>query len=181
MSVSSDSDRHDLAFLDFCSEWLVSLAKDAGTLADVLRHDPEHPGCAALVGGLNYLFKSLDLIPDGIEDLGYLDDAFVLRVAAAHGVAAGLEEPALVALATQAKEVETFLGDDYARLVAFVERTRDGSVRGRSPLQILNDSALRSSFLSELDGWRGQYTNPSFTKEARTLVKLRSFLGAKLP
>ena len=31
---------------------------------------------------LNYLFKSLDLIPDGLEEIGFVDDAFVFRVAA---------------------------------------------------------------------------------------------------
>ncbi len=30
--------------------------------------------------GLNYIFKSLDLIPDGIDDIGFCDDAFVIRV-----------------------------------------------------------------------------------------------------
>ena len=40
----------------------------------------------SLVSGLNYIFKSLDLIPDGIDDLGFLDDAFVLRVACAFAV-----------------------------------------------------------------------------------------------
>ena len=33
------------------------------------------------------MFKSLDLIPDGLEGLGFLDDAFVLRVAAGLAVA----------------------------------------------------------------------------------------------
>jgi dTDP-4-dehydrorhamnose reductase len=36
-----------------------------------------------VTSGLNYIFKSLDLIPDGIDDLGFCDDAFVIRVAAA--------------------------------------------------------------------------------------------------
>jgi uncharacterized membrane protein YkvA (DUF1232 family) len=43
----------------------------------------------ALASGLNYVFKSVDLIPDGIDDIGYLDDAFVLRVACAQVLAAG--------------------------------------------------------------------------------------------
>ena len=37
-------------------------------------------------GALTYLFKSPDLIPDGIEDLGFIDDAFVFRMAAAAAI-----------------------------------------------------------------------------------------------
>src|SRR6187431_3781709 len=68
--------------LDAFPDWLRSLADDARALASVL----EAEGAAALqrrsAAALNYLFKSLDLIPDGLEDLGFIDDAFVLRAAA---------------------------------------------------------------------------------------------------
>ena len=68
-------------------EWLRSLADDATDLGETL-NDASAPDAARryAAGGLNYLFKSLDLIPDGIEDLGFLDDAFVMRVAAALAV-----------------------------------------------------------------------------------------------
>src|SRR5829696_10313063 len=70
--------------LDTFPEWLRTLATDATDLAQVVA-TASAPDVAKryVTGGLNYLFKSLDLIPDGIEDLGFLDDAFVLRVAAA--------------------------------------------------------------------------------------------------
>jgi hypothetical protein len=45
-------------------------------LSPTIRHD-------ASCGLAQRIFKSLDLIPDGIEDLGFIDDAFVFRVAAA--------------------------------------------------------------------------------------------------
>jgi uncharacterized membrane protein YkvA (DUF1232 family) len=179
----------DDLFLDTFSAWLASLGTDALVLSHALKSSMEgsgpgggdRRGPASLVGGLNYLFKSLDLIPDGIEDLGYLDDAFVIRIAARNAVDAGIHDEALRALAKHAETIEAFLGSDFQRLAAYVEGTRDKPVRGRSPEQILNDEAIRSSFTSELDGFAAQYQHPSFTKQPRTLVKLRAFLSAKLP
>jgi uncharacterized membrane protein YkvA (DUF1232 family) len=64
--------------------WLRSLADDAQKLAALLEQSGSSPAARrSAASSLNYLFKSLDLIPDGLEDLGLIDDAFVLRVAAA--------------------------------------------------------------------------------------------------
>src|SRR4249920_3722011 len=76
----SDSDE---SLLEAFESWLGQLGRDAELLGSVLgatELDVEARKAAA--GGLNYVFKSLDLIPDGVDDIGYLDDAFVLRVSA---------------------------------------------------------------------------------------------------
>ncbi|HOU94151.1 MAG TPA: YkvA family protein, partial [Polyangiaceae bacterium] len=69
---------HEARCLDAFPEWLRELGADARVLAAALEDAalPEvvRRGCAA---ALNYLFKSVDLVPDGIEDLGFVDDAFV--------------------------------------------------------------------------------------------------------
>ncbi len=68
----------DSRYLDAFPEWLRGLGVDARALAAVVERedlpDAVRRQCAA---ALNYLFKSVDLIPDGIEDLGFIDDAFV--------------------------------------------------------------------------------------------------------
>src|SRR6186713_2281718 len=70
-------------YLDTFPAWLRALGEDAEKLGGVLEAGTlGDPAREAIAGGLNYLFKSLDLIPDGIDDIGYLDDAFVVRVAA---------------------------------------------------------------------------------------------------
>src|SRR3984957_17956740 len=117
--VSADS-----RFLEMFPSWLRSLGEDAAALGLIAEGDAPEGVRRYVVAGLNYLFKSLDLIPDGIDDLGFLDDAFVLRVAAA---LARAESPAaapaaegtvdvLGRLADDARAVKEFLGDDYARL-----------------------------------------------------------------
>jgi uncharacterized membrane protein YkvA (DUF1232 family) len=172
--------------LDLFPEWLRMLATDAGELAKVLASTTVAEGTRRYVaGGLNYLFKSLDLIPDGIEDLGYLDDAFVIRVAAQLALhdnpAAREEAPVLVRLAGDTKLIADLLGKDYARLEAYVKTLTRGTARGRTVDDILHDAAARSAFLHEVGGWAASYQTPSFTRDEKNLVKLQSFLGAKLP
>jgi hypothetical protein len=40
---------------------------------------------------------------------------------------------------------------------------------------------LQAEFLSEVAAWSQGYEVPPFNKHARTLVKLKAFLSAKLP
>jgi len=172
--------------LDLFPEWLRALANDAGELSQVLASHHVAEGVRRYVaGGLNYLFKSLDLIPDGIEDLGYLDDAFVIRVGAALALA---EEPSakdgapvIARLAGDAKLIAELLGKDYARLEAYVKTLTRGTARGRTVDDIIHKDDVRSAFLHEVTGWASSYETPTFTRDHKNLVKLQSFLGAKLP
>jgi uncharacterized membrane protein YkvA (DUF1232 family) len=172
--------------LDLFPEWLRALGADASELAKVLASTTAAESTRRYVaGGLNYLFKSLDLIPDGIEDLGFLDDAFVLRVAASLALkeapAAKDESPALGRLAGDTKLVADLLGKDYARLEAYVRTLTRGSARGRSVDEILKDAAVSAAFQHEVTSWAASYETPTFTRDEKNLVKLQSFLGAKLP
>jgi uncharacterized membrane protein YkvA (DUF1232 family) len=163
--------------------WLKSLAEDAQKLAGLLEHAEASPAAQrGAASALNYLFKSLDLIPDGLEDLGFIDDAFVLRVAAALVSEGDRDaEGVLVTLAADAGLISEFLGADYPRLERYVQKLADGSARGRSVAQILEDGALRVDFVREVRQWSAGYTSPSFARDTRSLVKLRSFLGTRLP
>src|SRR5579862_4015622 len=78
----------DPRFLEVFPQWLRSLGEDAGAIGEAIAASGDDDGTRSLVAGLNYIFKSLDLIPDGIDDIGFLDDAFVVRVACAQAVAA---------------------------------------------------------------------------------------------
>ncbi len=176
----------DTKCLDTFPEWLRSLADDASDLSSAIGdQDLPEPIRRYAVAGLNYLFKSLDLIPDGIEDLGYLDDAFVLRVAAALAVAEtpGAEEkaPRVMRLSKDAKLIAELLGDDFSRLEAYVIKLKTGAARGRTVDEILTDDAIRRDFMNEVSGWATSYEAPNFARDEKNLVKLKSFLSAKLP
>ncbi len=176
----------DARCLDAFPTWLRSLAEDASELGGLLERT-ELPEVLRqhVAGALSYLFKSLDLIPDGIEDLGFIDDAFVLRAACRALLEA---EPEAVQgcvevdkLGKQAPLIEEFLGSDYRRLDAFVEGLRDITVRGRSVADVVGDETVRSEFLAELRAWAQTYQAPTFSRDEKNLVKLKAFLTTKLP
>ncbi|MSP24913.1 MAG: DUF1232 domain-containing protein [Myxococcales bacterium] len=172
--------------LDAFPEWLRALADDARDLSKAVADTDAPPAVRAYcAAALNYLFKSLDLISDGIEDLGYLDDAFVLRVAAALALdeapSAAESVPYAVRLAGDAKLVAELLGADYARLETYVKRLRGGAARGRTVDEILANAEIRAEFLNEVDGWAKSYDPPSFVRDEKNLVKLKSFLATQLP
>jgi len=173
----------DPKYLEIFPSWLRALGEDAGALGAVVGGDGPEPVRRHVTAGLNYLFKSLDLIPDGIDDLGFLDGAFVLRVAAAQAVAEtpAAKEGVVGRLADDVPALKEFLGDDYARLDAYVVGLKKGAARGRTVDDIMSDNDARSAFTSEVAAWAKEYQAPSFTRDTKTLVKLKSFLNAKLP
>lgn len=169
-------------FLDVFPVWLRTLGEDAGALGGVVTADAGEEVKKYVISGLNYIFKSLDLIPDGIDDLGFCDDAFVLRVAASLACETdGAARDGVVGrLAGEAKDVEEFLGDDYPRLVSYVKGLRKGAARGRTVDDIMTDESARSAFVHEVGAWAKDYQVPTFTRDVKTLIKLKAFLSAKL-
>jgi uncharacterized membrane protein YkvA (DUF1232 family) len=170
--------------LDAFPEWLRNLPADSAELAALLDDEgvPEETRRHA-ASALNYLFKSLDLIPDGIEDLGFLDDAFVLRVACKLAVEKGgaSAPPVVTRLAPESELVRELLGDAYGRLTKYVENLLHGAARGRTTDEIVQDAEVRASFLRELQAWSASYQPPHFARDEKNIVKLTSFLSAKLP
>lgn len=168
-------------FLEVFPDWLRTLGQDAAALGQIVEGQPGEEVAHYLTAGLNYIFKSLDLIPDGIDDLGFCDDAFVLRVASALACDAGAaKEGVLGRLADDAKQVEEFLGEDYPKLVTYVQGLRKGAARGRTVDEIMTEPAVRSAFLQEVAAWAKEYQVPALSRDVKTLIKLRAFLNAKL-
>jgi uncharacterized membrane protein YkvA (DUF1232 family) len=175
--------------LDIFPGWLNALGDDILTLlqAAEVRSVPE-TARLALIGGMNYVFKSLDLVPDGIDEIGYLDDAFVVRVAA--GIAAqekleALPGEALVALEKLARDVDTikeFLGPQlHKRFDVYVQRLARGAARGRAVADIASNEEVFKEFASDVRSFSKGYQKPSFSKDRRSLIKMRAFFEAKLP
>jgi uncharacterized membrane protein YkvA (DUF1232 family) len=174
----------DPRYLEVFPQWLRSLGEDAAQVGEMLAAGAgDDEATRSLVAGINYIFKSLDLIPDGIDDLGYLDDAFVLRVACALAVAArpDARQGVVHRLSDDARAVQDFLGADYARLESYVRGLRKGAARGRTVEDIVGDAPTRAQFLGEVRAWSSAYLVPSFARDQKTLVKLKAFLNAKLP
>ncbi len=175
---------NEVKYLDAFGAWLRTLGEDAQQLGAVLASPDAASGARqAAAGGLNYLFKSLDLIPDGIDDIGYLDDAFVLRVAAAQAEREGALQGQAGAkrLAEEDEIVRDFLGDSYARLDKYVAGLRTGAARGRTVQEILGNETMLEEFVADVKGFAANYQAPSFSRNPKNLIKLRAFFDAKLP
>ena len=180
--TANDDPSLDARYLEIFPSFLRSLGEDAGALGAVVTSDAPEEVRRYATSALNYIFKSLDLIPDGIDDLGFLDDAFVLRVAASLAIAEtpSAKDGALGRLADDAKNVKEFLGEVYPRLEGYVKNLRKGAARGRSVEDILGDETTRDAFVHEVSAWAKDYQVPSFTRDVKTLIKLKAFLSAKL-
>jgi uncharacterized membrane protein YkvA (DUF1232 family) len=173
---------NDGQYLEAFAAWLGKLGEDAEQLAAVLSNAEVAPVARqAVAGGLNYLFKSLDLIPDGIDDIGYLDDAFVLRVAARQAVDAGVSEQVLARLGGEAQLVQAFLGQNYPRLDRYVTGLRTGAARGRTVQEILASEKTLEDFSGDVKNFAGTYSAPAFSRDPKSLIKLSAFFDAKLP
>ncbi len=173
----------DAQCLDAFPIWLEQLAADAlDLLALVLDEEVAERQRLAAATSLNYLLKSLDLIPDGVQDLGLLDDAFVLRVCMTSGFEATADLPPLLArLRAECSLLESFLSDDFARLLRYCVELRTEPVRGRAPADIVNDPVVNLAFAEDVRAWAASYRAPLFPRDDKNLVKLRSFLRTKLP
>jgi uncharacterized membrane protein YkvA (DUF1232 family) len=174
--------------LDVFPGWLESLGSDVKTLQECYNADLETGVKRTLVGGINYLFKSLDLIPDGIDNIGYLDDAIVIRIAARIACDAGIDalnddqKTRLGKLADDVFIVKELMGDDlHARLADYVADLADGSARGRSVDDILEDETVARELAQEIEGFISEYETPAFEKDEKNIIRLKSFIEAKLP
>ena len=170
--------------LEAFPNWLKSLGDDAQKLAAVVenRSLPEGARRSAALA-LNYLFKSLDLIPDGLEELGFIDDAFVFRVAAASSSADEVQADSsgtLSRLADDVGLVREFLSDVYPRLEAYVAGSAGASARGRTVSDVLSNDMALVEFVRDARQWADAYQAPAFARDEKNLVKLRSFLSARL-
>ena len=178
------SDTVDVKYLDTFPNWLRSLGDDARTLSGIVSSDSPEVARRYAAAGLNYIFKSLDLIPDGVDDLGFCDDAFVLRVAAdlACTDSPDAKSGPLGKLAEEAVEVRAFLGQEiYEPLESYVKNLRKGAARGRTVEDIMTDDDVKKTFLHEVGAWADGYQTPSFTRDVKTLIKLKSFCAQNWP
>jgi len=175
--------------LEIFPNWLRTLDEDVQTILSSLKSsDISEDARKALTGGINYLFKSLDLIPDGIDDIGYLDDAFILRLAAKcalDGEIGKIDDELmrkLGALVNDTDLIKELLGEDiFDRLDKYTRDLRKGAARGRTVDEIIADDGIFKEFAAEAASFIKEYSSPGFSKDEKNLIKLIAFLDAKLP
>lgn len=136
--------------------WLQKLADgfvlDLGRVRAALEDDSvDREGRLLLVGALQYALDSFDMFPDHFEGLGFVDDAFVLRVAAAQVVAEGASFRGLLLLAKETSQLKEMLGPLYEPLGRLVAALPSKTIRGRTAAQVLSDKDVRAVFEADLN------------------------------
>ncbi|MCX7807215.1 MAG: DUF1232 domain-containing protein [Deltaproteobacteria bacterium] len=163
--------------------WIRELGNEALQLA-LLLEDSNVPHSAKLLlaGTLNYLFRSSDLVPDGIDEIGYLDDAFVLRVGAILAKKELSQSHFLVdRLAEEASLIRDFLGEMYSRLEHYVSNLQSLPARGRKAQDIIGEASQLAGFISEIRTFSKEYEPTPIGHDQKSLLRLRAFFDAKLP
>ncbi len=148
-----------MAHIDVFKTWAETIRQDIDAFKTLLESQKADEPSRKLAGGaLSYLVSKMDLIPDWNEGIGVIDDVMVLRVCAAlttdhkRGQLPTSAEATLDRLTNEADKIKAFLGGPiYDKLKAYCAKLEDQAVRGRTPMQLAEDPALRKTFYVELD------------------------------
>lgn len=160
--------------------WINSLPDDTKAIqAAVDAEGTPREAKLMLVGGLSYLLRKIDIVPDYLTGVGVVDDVFVLRIAAGEA-GLGADAPEVQALGESLEPVQEYLGDLYAGLVEYVKGLAEDPVRGRTADKILDDEATYKQFTRELADELASFAPKPITDGDRALREIKSFIKAKL-
>jgi uncharacterized membrane protein YkvA (DUF1232 family) len=138
--------------LSTLQELVSDLALDIGRARAALADDATPAEAKALVvGALQYVMDSWDILPDHYPALGLLDDALVLRVAAHLAVEKGGKHRALQKLAGDMDTVRELLGDLATPFEELCASLPARMVRGRTAATVLADADVKALFDADLN------------------------------
>lgn len=177
----------DAEALQHFSHWLAGLAADARALSKLVV-DPAQPSDVRAygIGALGAVLHASDVVCDGVEDLAWIDVALFLRLAARR---ASLGEPApeaggeasvIARLAGEAEAAQRFLGDLGPAYESGIEGRLAKVVRGRGVDGTLAEPELGAALAVDIATWAADFTPPALTQDQYELVKLRTFLRARV-
>lgn len=177
----------DNEILDKFSQWTASLPDDAKALREAFESKavPEEAK-KLVVGGLAYLMRKIDIVPDYLGGLGSVDDALVMRVAAMKAIESGLgdlEEETVARLKAMSDDVgaiKDYLADLFDGFASYVTDLPSQAVRGRDAAKVLEDPETRQQFLYELADEIKNYVAKPIEQGEKALREFRSFVKAKL-
>lgn len=158
MSKQNSADRAD--FFGVLFTWLKSLPTDLKILIEMIGDDDlDLKARSSAVGIIIYILSPIDLIPEKIPILGYIDDVIILRIA----LAVILEIDANRAEYYREKYPETFdvldeqivllkqtLGALYSWLKALVEKLPKRRFHGKSAEDVASSEQSREEMFDEV-------------------------------
>jgi uncharacterized membrane protein YkvA (DUF1232 family) len=173
--------------IDVFNDWINTLPQDARAMRAALEAEKTpREAKRHLVGGLSYILRKIDIVPDYLTGVGLVDDAAVLRIACQLAQQSGLGELSaelanpVEALAGATAPLESYLGDLHPKLVEFVKALPDETVRGRTADKVLDDQEAYKQFMRELDDELNAYSPQAIADPDRAAREIKSFFKAKL-
>jgi uncharacterized membrane protein YkvA (DUF1232 family) len=174
---------NDTELLILLDNWVKELAEDAKALRDAMG-DPgtSREAKKYIIGGLSYLLRKVDIIPDYMGGIGVLDDASVLRVAADLSMISGVSNASdhFKKLAKENDLVKILLEDHYIPFENYVKRLPVEKIRNRTAETILDEPGSLDQFDREFEDEVRGYTPKPLGQNERTIREFRSFMKSKI-
>ena len=177
-----------MAHIEVFKSWADTIRQDVEAFKALLESTKADEKSRKLAGGaLQYLVSKMDLIPDWNEGIGMIDDVMVLRVAAqqaqdlGRGDLPASAEVSFERLSNEAEKIVAFLGGPiYDKLKAYVSKLGETAVRGRTPVTLMEDAALRKTLYGELDLELEKTVPIVINDPADAELRLKAYLTHKL-
>lgn len=167
-------------------EWIDDYEHDVGLFREILSDESTPAPLRRLIaGGLMYLIRQFDLIPDYLKPVGLLDDSIVLRITADLGAEHTAElDPKymkqMFKLANDAETVKEFLGDSYRDLENYVRRQPEDAVHGITGDSVVEHASVRKELLTQVDEEMKIFEANAIEDGAKVERELKSYIHAKL-
>ncbi|MCX5743591.1 MAG: YkvA family protein [Proteobacteria bacterium] len=175
-------------YIDTFKGWAEPIRQDLEAFKALLESPKADEYSKKLAGAaLLYMVSRMDLIPDWNEGIGVIDDVMILRVSAQlsqgheRGALPTSAEVSLDRMANEADEIKAFLGATlYDKLKAYCAKLSDTTVRGRTPIQLVGDAAMRKALAIELDDELKRSVPMVIADPKDAELRLKAYLTHKL-
>jgi len=167
-------------------EWIDDYEHDVTLYKEILADDSAPAPLRRLIaGGLMYIIRQFDLIPDYLKPVGLLDDAIVLRITADLAAEHTAElDPKFMKqmfkLANDAESIKEFLGDGYRDLENYVRRQPEDAVHGITGNSVVEHASVRKELLAQVSEEMRSFEAGAIEDGAKVERQLKSYIHAKL-
>ncbi|MGM0596814.1 MAG: YkvA family protein [Myxococcota bacterium] len=163
--------------------WVKTLVDDAKIMRSQIDSDGiSRDAQKHIIGGLSYLLRKVDIIPDYMGGIGVLDDAFVMRVACRNALKAGISDvdDRFKQLAEDAELVDEILDELKDRFNLYVDKLPEQKIRNRNADTVLDEPGSMEQFDRELEDEIRGYKAKPLGKNEKVLRELKSFIKSKI-
>jgi len=173
----------ELELLQKLEAWVANLGEDTKILRKALdSQDISRDAKKYLLGGMSYMLRKVDIIPDYLGGIGVLDDAAVMRLSAKLAVEAGMPnaDEGIKRMVADDELTRALFDNLYDGFVTYVQRLPEERIRNRNADHILDEPGCLDQFDRELEDEIRGYTPKPLGQNDRTIREFRSFIKSKV-